>query len=616
MTRRFRIVLGALVVVVLAIAGWWGADRLRDSASSGTMAERDVGPGSPVGTAKPARRAPALSFSAHAQGEVTITGHVIDIQQPQRPVAGVDVVFRSDAGDASTVTERDGSYAIQLAAGMYRAFVRDDAVLSIGRRDPMRLPWHPPYETAKVPDEALMASVIATRDTDGVDLSVVRSGILSGQVVDEHGRPIAGAMLNAGSGGMRPVIATDIAVSGGDGSFELRLPPGVFLLAANHPRFAGIARGAQNRFAVKPGERVQITVVLEAGCVITGRVVARDGGRGGDGAIERQWGTGDLEFVPAGAIEADGTFHWATTEEGDVTLRAWPWKSPPSLTRRFACRDGARFDDVVFQLTERRPDLEGVLVDRTGQPLGYSFIDLRPLDPGGVGQQERTDASGHWEVYSVPPGRYRVVAEAERRGVASTVIVSPRDGVRLELGGTGRLEGTTPRLASGSFELVLERCGDGAEIIPLPQSRRLVTVAGGRFAVDDLPACELSFAAVWRDHAIAQHVAIPAGGVAQLELNLGEPREKTVHGTVRDTAGKPIAGAVVTALRTDDQAGLDAATTRTNDAGAFTIKAFSGASLTATARGRVGGAMVGGANVDAEQVDLVIEDADDTETNH
>jgi hypothetical protein len=609
MTRRFVTLLGLLVLIALAIVAWRDIDGVRPSpASESGPAPLAAASGRTVASGKIATR-PVLPSGEIAPGSVAISGRVVDILAPHQPVAGVEVVFRGDGGDASTTTESDGHYAIRLPAGLYRAFVRDDSVLSVGRREPMRLPWRPPDDTAHVPDEALMAAVLAVRDTDGVNLSVVRSGLLTGQVVDRNGRPIDGAVVHAATSGLRPVIASDIAVSSATGSFELRLPPGVFDIAANHPRFAGVAPGTPTRYAVRPGERVQVTVTLQAGCTITGRVVTRDGQRAGDGALERQWGTGELEFAPVGRIEADGAFSWATTEEVDLTLRAWPWKSPPSQTRRFSCRDGARFDDVVFQLTDRRPDLEGVLVDHSGRPLPYSFLDLRPLDPGGVAQQERTDAAGRWQVYSVPPGRYRVLAEAERRGVASVVIVSPRDGVRIELGGTGRLEGTTPNLTSGTFELALERCGDGAEAILLPQSRRLVTVIGGRFALDDLPACELSYQAMWRGHAIGQHVAIPAGGVARVEVDLGEPRNKMVRGVVKDGAGRPLAGAMVTVALPGDQ-GASGAVARSDGNGAYTVQAFSGARLTASLRGKVGHGTVGGADVDAERVDLIIDEAD------
>jgi hypothetical protein len=294
--------------------------------------------------------------------------------------------------------------------------------------------------------------------------------------------------------------------------------------------------------------------------------------------------------------------------------------SPPSPARRFACRDGAHFDDVVFRLPDNGPDIAGVLVDHAGESVGFAFVDFAPLDPGGIAQQERTDATGHWEVYNMPPGRYRATASVEGRGIATQVVVSPRDGVRLELGGTGRLEGTTTRLARGSFEFMLGSCVDASGMIPLPQSRRLVSVSGGRFTIDDLPACELSFAVISQGRTGVDRVVIPAGGVAHFELDLGPPRAKTVRGVVRDHTGKALAGALVTASYQTGQTGEapgeapGATTARTDDAGAYSLKTFSRASLRATAPGLVGFAQVGGANVDSEQVDIIAVDDSDEET--
>jgi hypothetical protein len=609
MTRRSRIQSRgsrwpwAVVVVALAIAaGVVVALRGPDAAPPAGSPETASPAGAPV-TSPPAPPAlPALPAAGHPGGEVAITGQVIDVQQ-QRPVGGVEVVFRGAAGETTTTTGRDGSYALRVDPGSYRAFVRGGGVMSIGRRDPVRVPGPPPAEIAGAPDEALLTAVVAARDTDGVDLAVVRGGTVAGRVVDRAGQPIRGAVVYAVGGALRPALATDVAESADDGGFELRLPPGGFELVASHPRFAGIAAHSRTRYAVSPGDRLDATLVLAAGCIVSGRVIGPGGEPAGDGALELQRGPGEADFVPAGRIDADGAFRWAITAEAEVALRAWPWKSPPSPIRRFRCRDGARFDDVVFELPDRRPDIAGVLVDAAGRPVGFSFVDLRALEPGGISQQERTDGSGRWEVYSMPPGPYRVVAHAAG-GVASTTLVAPRDGVRLELGGTGRLEGTAPRLASGSFELVLDSCVADGERISLAQSRRLVTVTGGRFAIGDLPACELGFSAIWRGRPVAQHVAIPAGGTARIELAIGELREKTVRGVVRDAAGQPVAGAAVSAARPDDEA--RAAAAMTDAAGGYTIQAVSGATLRASAHGQVGEARVGGADIDAEQVDLVI----------
>jgi len=613
MTRRSRIAVAA--VVAIAIAAWWAVVARRSpfarepaAVRAGNQAPPPSAPGSAShgsGAAISRARVGAPPFGALGPA-ATISGRVIDIRQ-QRPVGNVEVVFRGDAGESSTTANPDGSYAIQVLPGVYRAFVRDDTVLSVGRSDRVRLPSLPSAEIAGVPDEALMTTVLASGDADGVDLSVVRGGLVSGHVIDLAGRPVGGAVLRARGGGLRPTLATDVAESADDGSFELRLPAGTFELDASHPRFAGIASAADAQLAVRPGDHLTPTLTLTAGCMISGRVVGRDGKPASDGAIERHLSDAALEFAPAGRIDADGTFRWVTTEATEVTIRAWPWKSAPSPARRFSCRDGARFDDVVFQIPDRRAAIEGVLVDQGGEPVGFAYVDLAPLDPGGIAQQERTDALGHWEVYDMPPGRYRVAAQADGRGVTSATIVSPRDGVRLELGGTGRLEGTTSRLATGSFELALGACLEATGQVPVPQSRRLVSVTGGRFAVDGLPACQLSFYAIWHGQPVSQQIAIPSGGTARIELDLGPPLAKTVHGVVRDGAGLPITGALVTATRH----GVPDTTARTDVTGAYTLTTASGAILRASARARVGAAQVGGANVSDEQVDIVVEDPED-----
>jgi hypothetical protein len=614
MTRRSRI-----AVVAIALAAWWVIGRVRGTptatdpaAQPAAVTDRTISPGLTGTAAGPrVRRSLALPVVPDpASAEVTIAGRVFDLVQ-QAPVGNVEVVFHGEAGETSTTTRDDGAYSIRLASGAYRAFVRDDTVLSVGRPEAVRLPGQPSADAAGAPDDALMTLVLATADTEGVDLTVVRGGVVSGHVVDRDGRPIAGAVLRARGGAVRPALATDIAETDRDGSFELRLPAGLFMLDASHPRFAGIADPRQTRVTVQAGDHLRRTITLTAGCVISGRVVDRGGAIAGDGAIERQWGQGELEFVPAGRIEPDGTFRWVTTENGEIALRAWPWKSPPSPARRFTCRDGAQFDDVVFQLPDRRPELSGILIDSAGGRVGGTYVDIQPLDPGGIGQQERTDADGSWEVYSLPPGRYRVIAQAEGRGVTSQMITSPQSGIRLQLGGTGRLEGTT-QLVSGSFELVLETCSDRTTLIALPQTRRLVTVTGGRFAVEGLPACELSFAAIWHGRPIPAQVAIPSGGTAHVELDLGPPHVKTVHGIVRDAAGRPVAGAHITAIKLGEEDSSIGEVATSDASGAYTIMAVSGAGLNVSVDSRAGFATVGQAVADSEQIDVVVEEVQDT----
>nr|HEX4312871.1 carboxypeptidase-like regulatory domain-containing protein [Kofleriaceae bacterium] len=444
---------------------------------------------------------------------VAISGTVVDMTS-HGGVGNVEVVFRTPDGESSATTTTDGSYRIEVPAGTYKAFVRDDHVLSIGNEDLIRLPGMPPPDAAEVPDDALLPTVVAKADVSHIDLSVLRGGIVEGRVVDRSGHPIADAMVRARGGGVRPALATDLAQSDSAGRFTLKLPPGHFALEATHPQLAGMQTGVE--LEVSSGDTVQTQVTLTAGCVISGHVVTADGQPANDGAIERRVGDGEHGFGPTGKIGNDGTFRWVTSEEGEVTLRAWPWKSPHSPEQTFQCSDGARFQSVTFKLPAQTADIDGMLVDANGNPVPYAFVDLAPLD-NDIAQQERADERGHWSVFSMPPGRYKITATAPGLGVVTQTVTAPIANVRLQLSGSGRVDATIAAIADGSVEVRMVSC-DG---VPLPHAPKLAAVVNHRVTVADVPACKqlLMFATsgVKTSRAIAE---VPNDGAASVAFDL------------------------------------------------------------------------------------------------
>lgn len=610
MTRRSRFALAAAAVIIVVVVAI-GVRARRSSTPAGsaetssTARPRTVDPRFTEALARTGRsaRLPFAAFGDDEAAEVTIAGTVIDAKTGA-PVGDVEVVFRNESGEQTVVAGADGRYRIVLARGRYRAFVRDESVLSVGRPEVVRLPTLPSAETAGVPDEGLMPLLVVTRDADSVDLAVQRGGTITGQVIDLRGKPIAGAVVRARGGALRPALGTDAAETDASGHFELHLPAGAYGLEATHERFAGVS-GFQERIQLPPGGKHTSTLTLTAGCMITGRVVDARGKASSDGAIEKRWGVTELEYGPAGRVESDGSFRWVTTEEIDVTLRAWPWKSPPSASRTFTCRDGARFTDVVFKLGDRAPDIEGTLTDETGAPVPFAFVDFAPQDPGGIGQQERTDAQGHWQVFNMPAGRYRVSASAPGHGVTVAAVLAPKRDVALQLGGVGRIEGTTALLANGVFEISELRCADpnqGRGDIGLSQQQRLVQVVAGRFTIEDIPACLVLAHVTWRDQNLPLDVVVPPNGVGTVDLPIGPPRPKRVHGVVRDAEGRPTPDVTVTA---EDQAS-HVTSTRTDATGRYSIQTVSGARLMADGPGAWTVQDVGMANVDDEVVDLAL----------
>jgi protocatechuate 3,4-dioxygenase beta subunit len=598
--KQSRLVLAAVAVV--ALGAWQASARLTGER------DPDPAPGGGNRSVEPADRAPdgesdgGEDAPARRRGRtVTISGTVRDAETHEG-VGGVEVVLRGEAGEETTIADDEGGFRIDVPAGSYRAFVRDDAVLSVGYGELERVPEPPAADAAGAPDEAMMPVVVASADAHGVDLTVVRAGVVRGKVIDRAGRPIANAVLRASGRGLRSALGTDIAETGTDGTFELRLPGGGYDVEVTHARFAGLAGGYDDRrIAVAPGEVQPATFTLVEGCVITGRVVSAGGRPAGEGAIELQWGGRDWEFSPAAPLAADGTFRLATTAEDEVVLRAWPWGSPPTPSRSFACHDGARHDGVVLAVADRGPDMDGVLVDHGGAPVPHAYVDLRPLD-GGMFQQERTDEHGRWRAFEVS-GRYLVTAYAAGRGVAMATVNAPQREVRLTLGGTGRLEGKTPLLANGSFELVLTRCETEESSARLPAERRLVTVKDHAFTVDGLPACDLRFHTIWRGRDSREEAEVPAGGAARVELDVGPPRAKLVRGTVTDDAGRPVEGVFVQVRGVDGRE-----TTTTDAAGRYELRALAGAAISAYHRDelRRGSAyeQVSLADQDEETIDL------------
>src|SRR6185369_17018798 len=84
--------------------------------------------------------------------EVTVRGTVLD-RGSWQPVPRVEVVLRGPGGEATTTADARGHYQLSVAPGDYRAFVRDDRVLSSGPITPLRLFSPPRAELAGAPDE-------------------------------------------------------------------------------------------------------------------------------------------------------------------------------------------------------------------------------------------------------------------------------------------------------------------------------------------------------------------------------------------------------------------------------------------------------------------------------
>jgi hypothetical protein len=544
----------------------------------------------------PGRRLPHR-VSPPADGLVRVSGAVVDAATG-KPVPDVEVVFADGQSESTTQSDMAGRYSIDVHPGHYRPFVRAAGIISVGEPPRDRLPRRPSSGEVAASRLEVAPDLAVFTNLAGADLEVVRAGVIAGRVFDRDGRPIAGALVRAmPSDGqlLRPVLGTDVAETDLDGTFRLELGAASYVVEAFHDRY-GATESAPTVNLVA-GDTATTDLTMVAGCVVTGRIVRADGNEPGDGAIERAWSSHDSGYYPSGTFEDDGEFRWSSRDEGDVTLRAWPWKAPPSPSRTFACRDGARFDDVVFTVPSTRADLGGTILTAGGAPAARAFIDITGMSDGTMNQQERADDQGRWDVFALPPGTYQITAYVEGEGAVSAVVTSPGSGNTLRLSGRGTLVGRATGLTDGSFSLTVNTC-ETAHAVLHPRSKHMVTVQNGSYRVDGLPACAMRGEVSNHARARPFETTITAGGVTTLDLDLSPPRPKTITGTVRDEDGNAVAGANLAVLTSDLH---DASSATTDASGRFSITAHGGDIL-------IIGAPVGTA-------ELVVSDAD-PDTKH
>ena len=397
MPRRLVVALLAAVAVIGAVA--YVATRKTD---------RSV-------AAPPYRREPAAT---KVTDKVTVRGGVFD-RDKATPVGGVTVVFLGKAGEATTVSSADGSYSISVPPGHYRPFVRDADMISVGLQDRLRLDNGPNIALPNLLDEELLPVLDVDANLEAIDLTVARAAVVSGTVANLDGDPIAGAIVRlreppTRGPSVRPVLGSDVATSDATGHYELRVAAGVYEVDARHHDYAGLYE-EQGAFSVDAGAHETLNLMLAKGCIVRGKVVTADGKPANDGAIETNDPARASGFGPSGRVEPDGHFEWMTTANEHVDLRAWPWRSPPTIAQSFECSDGKRFNNAVLKMPDWQPHLGGTLVDAHDNPVPLTYVDVTGLDPGLNNQQERSDASGTWHVYDMLPGHYRITASATRR---------------------------------------------------------------------------------------------------------------------------------------------------------------------------------------------------------
>ncbi|MEM7305793.1 MAG: sigma-70 family RNA polymerase sigma factor [Planctomycetota bacterium] len=428
-------------------------------AAAETRAERAPARGAPASGAKP----PA----APSDPQPSVRGRVVD--PTGRPAGGVDVAFvpAETATDVAVppavVSDADGSFRIALPQVDGELEARGEGLVSVLGALVARGHRAPSFE---------------------VTLVVAAAGPLSGRVLDDAGRPVAGAAVRfAYERDFRADLGRVLhgstlsrweTLSGPDGGFRFERAPLDELAAITVEKVS--FRSALELVGTSRREEVEIRLEplpsASGGAVRTGRVVDAAGA-----PAPFAW----IAYADKVArCDADGRFQLDTA---GVEAAEWLAVRAGSLPARRPVGPDDRGDPLLLVLGDAPLELSGTVVDATGVPLagltvrrvdGEDF-GLVPDFDGGVAFRRRMHveelASGNAEGRSTSTGaegRFRL-SGLQRRPYR--LLVSDPKTLRLTL--------TRPLTPGSGAGVTIELREDG-ELAP--RRGRLVTLAGAPIA--------------------------------------------------------------------------------------------------------------------------------------
>ena len=157
-----------------------------------------------------------------------------------------------------------------------------------------------------------------------------------------------------------------------------------------------------------------------------------------------------------------------------------------------------------------------------------------------------------------------------------THVSAPTHGLELRMSGTGTLTGKVVGVSDGAVTLTARACGLADDVVAI-EFRRVISVVGGRYRLDGVPACQLNLQVEHAGRALFLEATVAAGGAATLDLDFPDDKPVLVRGVVRDADHRPVAGAMVIASGT----GASTSAETTAD-GRFSLEARSGDTIVAS----------------------------------
>jgi len=448
--------------------------------------------------------------------------------------------------------------------------------------------------SARAPGFVQTSAVAVGILDDEVQVPLLRGGIVTGEVHDDRGFPIAGAtieiigsdpwgmpidetasmtefregqfakglagpvpLIPAGELGVMPGPIPNLphegsvfgapAPSGGgdawitrrDGAFRAEpVTPGRIQVLVRHPSYVD---GGSEMVTLAPGGEIHVKIVLEQGGSLEGRVVEEDRTPARGARIEIVATTGALERVTFAAD--DGTFAFAALPEEVLISVARP-DSPADIVARIVVAVNERGrNEIEIVLPKERESMKLRVTDDRGYPLDRVEVHALSLDlEAPLRKTVFTDDDGNAEVFGAYGLPLRLMLSRPGKAPRSqTTDSAPRE--------------LTVVLAEGkkATGIVTARDGrdwiEGADVVVYTPAgpKRTQSDVEGAFEFSDLPAGRVRIA-VSRDGYAPSEVFAQIADDADRPTDVGaidlQPAGE-VSGVVVDENDEPVAGARV-----------------------------------------------------------------------
>jgi protocatechuate 3,4-dioxygenase beta subunit/5-hydroxyisourate hydrolase-like protein (transthyretin family) len=492
-----------------------------------------------------------------AAGAGTVSGRVLD--SSGKAIAGAKVewlAYRTDDEILLDQTAGNDSVALGRAAtdaeGRFRVTLDKPGVSVALRITPEGLPsarFAGPFDSSE--------------ENDLSDIQVPGVEKVSGQVVEETGKPVPGAKVLVASTG--PIFDGDARFvaetrTGADGSFAaLDAPEGARVFIVRAPGFVPVNRvqldsKTVEKISLQRGGTIAGTIVdaegkPAAGLVVTAEDVA---------ALSDAQGKFRLAGVPAGShrVQALGKEDFAARKDG-VRVR-----KGEETTAALALKRGLAISGTVIEEATRRP-VPGARISAYPS-TGFGNFGRRRAE-----RVVRADSRGRFRLPGLAPSRYAV--EAVRDGYLTASIAGVNAGaaaasnlaLRKAATISGRVTDEKGQPIAGARvriarEMGLRRMLRGAMSNPasLMGGQGVVTASDGAFRLRGLePEKNISLEATKTGYATARKpgLSIKAGDAVR-DVALIVRKGIEARGKVVDAQAQPVAGVEIRAVHREEGA--------------------------------------------------------------